>query len=368
MKIGICVRTWGERGGIGSYTRSVVSKIVELDQKNDYLLFYSEQKYAGTFRNHANVRDIVVSSKNKLLWDQISVPLLAQKEKVDVIFHTKFSVPLLSPKKTVMVLHGTERFYYPDFHPKSDRIYFRTIYPQYLKRASVIIAVSDRARLDILDLLKLEPAKVKTVYLAADPIFRVLEDEEYLDNIQKKYSLTERFILYVGHIYPGKNVGRLFRAFAKIRKNHPVGLVVAGTYRWKYQKEMGLIDELNLNEHVHLAGHVPPEDLVGLYNLAELTVFPSFYESFGIPNVEANACGCPLVTSCTGGSIEAAGDAAIYIDPLDVDEIADAMERVLTDEALRSDLIEKGFRNAKRFSWEKTAKMTLEVLESIRPA
>jgi glycosyltransferase involved in cell wall biosynthesis len=337
-----------------------------LDKINEYVLFYNNPEHLGNFLEFANVKEIYVPAKAKLLWDHWAISRIAAKENVDVILHTKLTVPLLTNKKTIMVLHGTERFFFKDFHLKRDRFYFKTIYPLYFKKATKIIAVSERARTDIIGLINhLSPDKVITVYLAVDPIFRVIKDKAYLENIRQKYQLPDKFIVYVGHIYPGKNVGRLFKAFSKVHEEHDIKLVVAGSYKWKYQDDIALVEKLGLQDHVRLTGHVPPEDLVGFYNMAQLTVFPSFYESFGLTNVEANACGCPLITSKTGGSPEAAGNAAIYIDPLNVDEIADAIKRILSDDTLRRELIEKGLINVQRFSWEKTARETLEVIESL---
>ena len=361
MRIGIAIRTWNDKGGIGVYTRNLVPNLLKIDRKNEYVLLCSKNTdLPEDIISHENAREVKVPVGSKLIWDEIALPIYAHKERVDIIFHTKFAIPLVTAAKTVMVLHGTERFFYKDFHPKSDRLFFRTIYPYYLKKASAIIAVSDRANQDIVELVDIKSEKVKTVYLAVDPIFRVVEDEKYLKRIRESYHLPDRFILYAGHVYPGKNVGRLFRAFDQVRKQHAVKLVVAGDFRWKFKHDMDQISKLGLNEFIQVTGHVPAEDLVGFYNLAELTVFPSYYESFGLTNVEANACGCPLITSKTGGSPEAAGEAAIYVDPLDVDNIADAISRVLRDPELRKDLIAKGFRNIKRFSWEKSARQTLE--------
>lgn len=364
MRIGIAIRTWNDKGGIGVYTRNLVSNLLKIDRKNEYVLLCSNNTaLPEDIISHENAREVKVPVSNKLIWDEISLPIYAHMERVDIIFHTKFAIPLVTAAKTVMVLHGTERFFYKDFHPKSDRLFFRTIYPYYLKKASAIIAVSDRANQDIVELVDIKSEKVKTVYLAVDPIFRVVEDEKYLKRIRESYHLPDRFILCAGHVYPGKNVGRLFRAFDQVRKQHAVKLVVAGDFRWKFKHDMDQISKLGLNEFIQVTGHVPAEDLVGFYNLAELTVFPSYYESFGLTNVEANACGCPLITSKTGGSPEAAGEAAIYVDPLDVDNIADSIIKILSDSELRKDLINKGFLNVERFSWEKSARQTIDIFE-----
>jgi len=365
MKIGICVRTWGEKGGIGVYTRSLVNNLLSIDNKNEYCLFFNSQEYMGKFNSYENVQEINIQSQNKVIWDQLGVPYHAKKHGVDIIFHTKFTVPLFTRKKTAMVLHGSERLIYQKFHPKSDILYFKTVYPRYLKKASLILAVAERGRQDIIEKLGIDPEKIKTVHLAVDPLFKTIDDESFLKSIQEKYHLPQRFIVWVGHIYPGKNVGRLIKAFAEVRKKINVNLVLAGSKRWKFEKDLALLHELAIEEHVQILGHVPHEDLIGIYNLAELTAFPSYYESFPAIPLEANACGCPVVTSRTGGTPESAGNAAVYVDPLDVNDIAEAILRVLTDKNLRDSLIHKGFKNVKRFSWKKTARKTLEALESV---
>jgi glycosyltransferase involved in cell wall biosynthesis len=265
--------------------------------------------------------------------------------------------------KTAMVLHGTERFVFPEHHQRADLWFFKTVYPQYLKQASLILAVSERAKIDIIERLNINPEKIKVAYLAADPIFRVIQDSALLSSVRDKYRLPHSFLLFVGHIYPGKNVARLLRAFARLRSYKDIKLVIVGSPRWKYQNDLDLINQLGIEDHVVLTGHVPQDDLVAFYNLAKAAVFPSHYESFGLINVEANACGCPLVTSHTGGSSEAAGEAAVYVDPLDEKDLFEGISSILSNEALRKQLIEKGFENAKRFSWEKTARETLDALE-----
>jgi glycosyltransferase involved in cell wall biosynthesis len=295
----------------------------------------------------------------------MTMPYYARQEGVDIIFHTKFAIPLPTSRKTAMVLHGTQRFVHPELHQTADVWFFKTIYPYYLRRASLILAVSERARQDVIHYLSLDPHKVTTVYLAASPVFRVIQDDEFLSSIRQKYKLPRRYIVYVGNICPGKNVDRLFKALARVRKDEDVELVVAGTYLWGYQSDLALIPKLGLEGHVHLVGHVPHEDLVALYNLAELMAFPSFYESFGIPTLEAQACGCPVVTCQTGGIPEVAADTALYVDPTDEVGLAKAILRILTEPELCRDLREKGFQNVKRFSWKKTARDTLNKLESL---
>lgn len=362
MRIGVCARTWGESGGIGVYTRSVIEALLRTDHESEYRILFANAGHASALPASARVRGVVLAGHGKWLWDQWSVARYANRERLDIVLHTKLSIPFLARCRTAMVVHGTERFVHPEFHKGADLVYFRTIYPQYLRRASLIIAVSRRARDDVVAHAGIDPEKVRVAYLAADPVFRVVDDDGALAAIRARYRLPERFLLFVGHIYPGKNFGRVLRAFDMVRRQFDVDLVVAGSPRWKYQDDLALIESLGLGTHVHFTGNVPHADLVAFYNLAQAAVYPSFYESFGLVNVEANACGCPLVTSSTGGSPEAAGDAAVYVDPRDVGSIAQGVLQVLGNPDLRADLVARGIANARRFSWDATARSTLEAL------
>jgi glycosyltransferase involved in cell wall biosynthesis len=365
MKLGFCLRTWGEKGGIGVYSRSLLNALLALDSDNQYVLFYHDRNHLGQFSHHAHVKEIHVPAPAKIVWDQVVVPLRAAREHVDILLHPKLAVPLLTTSKTVMVLHGTERFVYPQFSYRSDILYFKTIYPLYLRRASAIISVSENARQDVIRFLDIDPDKVRTIHLAPGERFKKIDDESLLRSAREKYGLPERFVLNVGLIYPGKNIPNLLRALRLVRRHVAVDLVIAGTGKRMFQDDVNLIGDLGLTENVLLPGYIPHEDLVAVYNLAEAVVFPSFYESFPAIPLEANACGCPVVTSHTGGTPEAAGDAALYVDPLDVEGIAEGIQRVLTDRELRTDLVEKGFQNVKRFSWETTARQTLDLFESL---
>jgi len=368
VRIGVCLRTWGEKGGIGVYSRQLLQAMLPLGRQHAFVLLYSERSHLGRFGDQPNAREVFVAAPDKWTWDQVSVPLRAAREKLDVIFHTKFAIPLVSPCRTAMVLHGSERFVFPQFSHRSDILFFRTVYPFYLRRADAILSVSENARKDIIRFLGIDPARVHTIHLAPSAQFRRLEDPERLAEVRRKYSLPGRFILNVGLIYPGKNIPNLLEALKRVRAQAgDVKLVIAGTGKRMFRRDLEMIQGAGLEGAVVMTGYVPHEDLVAVYNLAEAVVFPSYYESFPAIPLEANACGCPVVTSRTGGTPEAAGDAALYVEPTDVNGIADATLRVLSDPALKAELIRKGFENVKRFSWEKTARESLSVLESLGP-
>ncbi len=365
MRIGICLRTWGEGGGIGVYTRNLLQAMLPLGTKHQWVLFYHDRSHPGQFTALPNVKEVYVPAPSKLLWDQVAMPYHAARERIDVLVHPKITVPLAAHCRTVMVLHGSERFVYPQFSHKSDMLYFKTIYPLCLRKASAVISDSENARKDVIRFLGVPPEKVHTIHLAPSGYFRTIDDSTPLASVRARYQLPERFILNVGLIYPGKNIPNLLKALKKVRQSVDIKLVLVGTGRRMYEGDLAMIHKLGLQEHVLLPGYIPHDDLIAVYNLAELVAFPSFYESFPSIPLEANACGCPVVTSATGGTPEAAGDAALYIEPTDVEGMARAILTVLTEAAAREQLIEKGFQNIKRFSWEKSARQTLQVLESL---
>jgi glycosyltransferase involved in cell wall biosynthesis len=334
----------------------------------EFVVYYSNKTDIGRFRHLSNVQEMFVPAHAKVLWDQVVTPYYAAKQGVDLIFHPKMSAPLVTKAKTVLVLHGSERFVYPQFSHKSDLLYFQTLYRLCMKRATAIISVSQNAAQDLIRFWHIDPGKVTTVHLAPAPYFRKVDDYSALEAVRRKHNLPRRFILNVGLIYPGKNIPNLLRALKRVREHEDIKLVLAGSGRRLYDKDLGQIQELGLQDHVLLSGYVPHQDLVAFYNLAEAIVFPSFYESFGLISLEAMACGRPVVVSRTGGAPEAARDAGCYVDPADEISIAEAILRVLTDANLRQDLIEKGFENVKCFSWEKAARETLDVLRAAAEA
>ena len=192
MKIAICARTYGEKGGIGVYTRSLLDNMLPLAANHEFVVFYSNKTDIGRFHHLSNVREIFVPAKAKLLWDQVVTPYYAAKQGVDLIFHPKMSVPLMTKAKSVLVLHGSERFVYPQFSHKGDMLYFRTLYRLYMKRATAIISVSHNAAKDLVHFLNVDPGKVTTVHLAASPYFRKIDDCASVETVRCQYNLPTR--------------------------------------------------------------------------------------------------------------------------------------------------------------------------------
>ena len=364
MRIGVMLRSLGEPGGIGMYTTSILQALFHADQRNHYVLIYKLPQHLGRFSSFPNVTEHVVSAPNKLWWDQIAVPRFAKAHGLHVIYNPKLSVPLLTRCKTVLVMHGADQFAAPHTFKWQDRIYFTIANRLYCKRASAIIAMTHTGAKDIVRYMGADPEKIHVIPESYNELCRVVSKEE-AEEVRAEYSLPERFILFVGGIEPKKNVKSLLKAFAAVKADIPHKLVLVGFDRWKMSNQLGIMDQLGIREDVVFTGFVPDEVVPAIYNLADLFVFPSLYEGFGMPVLEAMACGCPVITTTTGCSPEVAGDAAVLVDPLRSDKIADWIQRVLGEEMLREELIEKGLKRAKDFSWEKCAKETVSLFESL---
>jgi len=300
---------------------------------------------------------------NKTLWMQSVLPWQAGRLRLDVCHFTNNVAPLWTPCPSVVTIHDMTLWLYPEHHYAKRLLAMRPIIPLAVRRAAAIIAVSESAKHDIVRLLGVPAEKVHVVYEAAAPCFRPLPAGPAQVTLRQKYGLAERFVLTVGTLEPRKNLVRLLEAFAQLRKRDGLShtLVFVGGRGWKDGPVFEAVERLDLGHLVRFLGHVPTADLVGLYNLAEALAFPSLYEGFGLPAIEAMACGTPVITSRRGSLVEVAGSAAQFIDPLRVESIAEGLHRVLSDAALREDLRVKGLAQASRFSWTRAAAETCGV-------
>jgi glycosyltransferase involved in cell wall biosynthesis len=374
MKIAIMLRHYDQHeGGVKVYTHTIMPRLLRLGRKHEFVLIYKNRGRLGTFVDFPNVKEIVCALPGRFLWDQVGVPWIAQSEKVDVIFNAKFAIPLFSRAKTVFVLHGSEMFVLPEAFPWLDRLYVRNLMPVYCRKSDAFIAVSSAVGRDAVEHAHVDPNKILTVHYGFEAhAFRVIKDDGVCKDVRDRYRLPNQFVLWAGQIDPRKNLPRLFRAFARIKDQVPHDLVICGHKTSRVGKhELEEIDRLGIRDRVRFPGWVFHDDLPALYNLAELFVLPSLYEGFGIPLIEAMACGCPVITSKTGSPPEVTNGAAILVDPLNVDDIASGTVRVLSNPSLQKEMIEKGLRRAQEFSWDKCAASVLKVLETVvegRPA
>ena len=277
---------------------------------------------------------------------------------------------LFAPCPTVVCLHDIAPLVYKDrfFVDRETSMFYRLTYYSIRRTARRLVTVSEYSRKEIQKYLGISYDRISVICEAASDVFRLLPGKtDILAELQARYQVPDRFILFVGGRDFRKNIGRLLDAFVLLKKKGgmPYGLVLIGSS----QREMAalypsydeLINKQKLGQHVVMTGFVPDEDLVKFYNCADVFVFPSFMEGFGIPPLEAMACGCPVVASRAASIPEVVGDAAVMIDPCDIESIAMGIERVLDNNELKHELIERGFKRARQFSWDRAARQLLSV-------
>ena len=352
-----------ELGGVVVYTRNIIENLLKIDSENDYIFIYNDPSLIGTYSKYKNVEEVVVNIQNKLLWDQVGVPRLVKTEKIDIIFNPKLSIPLFASCKRVFVLHGLEQFALPNVFKWYDQLYFRIMMPLFCRWADAVIVPTNIGKNDLMKYLHVRSNKIEVINDSYHQRFEVKKNTENLLAIKQKYNLPDKFILFVGGLAPLKNFSNIIKAFNIVRMKTPLKLVVAGFKRWKYSKDLELINRLKLQSDILTLGFVPDDDLPYIYNLAQCFVFPSLYEGFGIPVLEAQACGCPVISTKTGATPEVSGGAALLVNPYNHREIAQALYDILTDENLKESLIKAGLENVKKYSWVETAKKTLQLLK-----
>jgi glycosyltransferase involved in cell wall biosynthesis len=280
---------------------------------------------------------------------------------VDLFHATDHLLPYFRRIKSVFTLHELIFLFYPEAHKPLNRWFLTLMMPRFLRAADAVIAASECTKRDAIRFYGIPEEKITVIYEGVNPRFRPA-DPEAIAAVRARYSLPERFILYVGTIEPRKNLTALLEAYAIIQaRNTQHAILFVGKRGWLYEGFFRRLRELGLEDRVIFTGYVPDEDLPAIYSAADLFVFPSLYEGFGLPVLEAMACGTPVVCSNTSSLPEVAGDAAILVDPTDVRALAAAMERALTDEHLRAEIRARGLGRAGHFTWEKAARGTLEV-------
>jgi len=356
------------RTGVGYYTEHLLQHLArEVANTGDEIVVVSNKPIDTQSPLPAHVR---VHEGHRfpvrIGWMQMRAASALDALKPDVAHFTNGMIPIGSPVATVVTVHDMSLRLYPQCHPIRRLLLNRPLMHVAITKASAIVTVSHSARRDLLRFHRVPPDRVSVVHEAASPVFRPITDRARLDAIKARYGLPARFILYVGTIEPRKNLARLMTAFAEARKaGIPHRLVCVGPYGWSSRDLSGHIDRLGIGHAVHFTGYVPFEDLPAIYNLADFFVFPSLYEGFGLPVVEAMASGLPVLTSNSSSLGEIAGDAAETIDPTDTDAITDAMRRLATNAELRRARSAHGLERSKSFSWTQTARDMLGVYQRL---
>jgi len=302
------------------------------------------------------------------LWTHMRLSFEMACRPPDVLFVPAHVLPLIHPRRTVVTVHDLGYLRYPEAHRSADRRYLDWSTRWNARHATVVLADSQATKDDLVRACGVDPAKVRVVYLGRDETLGPVQDASTLAAVRERYGIAGRYLLYVGTLQPRKNLARVIEAFGRVADRPAfadVQLVLAGKHGWLYEDLFGQTARAGLSGRVIFPGYVAEADLPGLLSAALAFVFPSLHEGFGIPVLEAGACGVPVITSNTSSLPEVAGDAALLVDPHDVDAIAEAMYRLVTDAGLRAELARRGQENVKRFSWEKCARETLAVLEAV---
>ncbi len=298
----------------------------------------------------------------RVLWEQLAQGRALRAVGADLAHGPVFVGPLMAPCPVVVTVHDLSFLRYPRLFRPANRLYLRLFTRLSVQRARRVIAVSTYTAEETVRLLGVAREKIRVVYHGVDPVFRPLPPEE-VAAFRARRGLPDRFVLFVGTLEPRKNLVRLIEAFARSCADSGTVLVLAGARGWYDEEIFAAVERLGLSSQVHFPGYIPNDELPLWYNAAEFFAYPSLYEGFGLPVLEAQACGTPVLTSSVSALPEAAGDGALMVNPYHVEAIADGLHRLLTDETIRETLRRRGLEHAARFSWPRTAADTVTVYQ-----
>ncbi|MGB7630065.1 MAG: glycosyltransferase family 1 protein [Candidatus Deferrimicrobium sp.] len=380
MKIGIdahYLQDANYRAGLHQYTLRLVEGLQEIDRANEYTLFFfnwrsrERDRAIEGYSVHANFRKHTVRLPYRVFASAASwfPPLGRIPGKVDVFHGPAFRLfPEGCYRKAVVTVHDLmfmkDETFFPD--PRGAKR-FRAQTADAVSRADAVVAVSEFTREDLIERFGLSPDRVRVIHNGVGEEFQPLGDRNAVDRMKARYGIHGSYILFVGYMEPKKNLPRLLRAFDKVRDRlpEPHALVLAGPGGPSSKEVKRTATELSLGKALVLTGHVPPEELPLLYSGASLFVFPSLCEGFGLPPLEAMACGTPVVASNSTSLPEVVGSAGVLVDPLDTEDIARGMFEVLADKDLKAALVKRGIERSREFSWSRTARQTLGLYEEL---
>ncbi len=357
-----------EKTGVEWYSYHIIRAMMKKDRKNRYFLYSREPLQGGLEDRPGNWESRVLKWPFRL-WTQLRLSWEMLINSPDILFISAHAIPFIhphGPKRTITTLHdiGFERF--PELYSPAERAYHRWAVKFALKHVDTAITVSQFSKDEMIRAYGADPEKIKVVHLAYDhESYRVIMDQRAINNVLHKYNIDRPYLLYVGRLEKKKNTLRLIKAFARLN-DKDMKLVLVGKKGFGSEKAEAYIEKEGLKDRVIMPGWVEQDDLPYLLNGARAFIFPSLYEGFGMPILEAMACGCPVLCSNTTALPEVAGDAALLINPCDKKELARGMEMIIEDIELRNMLINRGLQRAKDFSWEKCAEETMKILEKGR--
>ena len=366
MKIAIDVHSLGtQSGGNETYCRQLLRGLAQSPGTNQYELFYTNASALSAVDSGSGAFHFTPIPKNPIVRICAVLPRLLARTKPDV-FHAQYVLPPFVRTKTVLAIHDLAHEHFPEFFHPVEALRMKTLVRWSAKRASHIMTISEFSAADIARRFDLPRERITVAHLAASPDFHPRDRAQSQKYLAWKYGLTFPFVLYVGRIQARKNLPRLVEAYARLRKQGlDARLVMVGKRDWQSEQLLAKIKDLGLEDSIIFPGFVPFEDLPLFYNAAEVFVFPSFFEGFGLPVVESMASGVPTITSFGSSLEEVAGDGALLIDPSDTGSITDALGKVLGDPGLRQDLAFRGLERSKEFTAGNLAEKALAVYRSL---
>ena len=351
-----------EKSGTENYTLNLIRALAAIDRKNYYQLYFNQPPKFFELPG-GNFASKVIASKR--FWTQLRLAAELAINPVDLLFVPAHTLPVLRRPalKTVVTVHDLGAQFLKEYHEFPSRYYLNWSTAFVANYASHLIAVSGATKKDLTRRFKVPASRITVVHEGVDQSFFKRASEAEIELCRKKYGLASKYFLFVGTIQPRKNLTRLIEAFARSRLN--LDLAIAGQPGWLYKEIYEAPERFGVENKVKFLGFVPNEDIVKLYSGSTAFVFPSLYEGFGLPVLEAMACGCPVITSSVSSLPEVAGEAAVLVDPDDTKAIEKALKDVATDPTLRERLTAAGYRRVKDFTWERSAKETLAVLAKV---
>ena len=352
------------RTGTERYSLELINALLDLDSGHQFRLYVPAPPPQKLFRGNA---DIAVLAGRRL-WTHAKLGPYTRSHPPDVLFVPAHVLPVVGPRKTVVTVHDLGYEHFPQAHPWRQKQYLRWSTRRHVRVSTQVIADSQATKDDLISFYGADSDRIHVVHLAPDPDLKREPDPSRIANVRASYGIPPdaEYILHIGTIHPRKNLNRLVDAFSLLRQRLPerkLHLVLAGGMGFEGDALQHKVADMGLAAHIRFTGYARVHDIPTLYSGAACYTLPSLNEGFGFPALEAQTCETPLVCARTSSLPEVAGDGALYFDPFDVEDMADAIERVLVEPDLRSELVKKGRENVKRFSWKKTARETLRVLE-----
>ncbi|MBZ0317046.1 MAG: glycosyltransferase family 4 protein [Anaerolineae bacterium] len=347
------------RTGTENYALQLIRQWIETVNQHRLTLYFRDVPPPHLFSEQPNFAQQVIPFPR--LWTHLRFAAELWRTRPDVTFVPAHTLPFVFPGKAVVTVHDLGYLYFPDAHPSKERRYLDATTRFSARRATLILADSLATKTDLMSYYAVSEQKIRVVYPGVDESLAPVHDPAELTRVRAKYGLPEQYLFFLGTLQPRKNIARLVEAFAKCRSssgNREVALVLGGQKGWLYQEAW-----TSGVEGVILPGYIADEDVATLYSGARALVFPSLYEGFGFPVIEAMRCDTPVLCSNTSSLPELGGEAALLVNPLDTDEIAQGIGRLVENPELRRQLTEKGQIQAQKFSWANAAKQTMHVLE-----